>query len=153
MAESLIIKRINFLKEKLKSIPGIEIKNDLVIIDSKDPLKDLTLKKYIKSLDVGFDENDCEKILTKDYDFMIIKILDKKDKSRILARIIGKKGKSKKNLSLKTNSKIIINDKEGELYLLGREDDLKILKESLEFLIEGKKHSHIYKWIDRKYRY
>ncbi|AAR38886.1 NEQ031 [Nanoarchaeum equitans Kin4-M] len=144
-------------KKKLEERLNIELeeKENSYIVKANDGL---TLNKAIKIIDAlnaGFGE-EAYKLLDDNYDFMVIPIKratkNDKERKRILARLIGTKGKAKKNISNLTGVSVIIDDKKKEAYLLGKIEDLIIARESINRIIEGQPHGKVYSFLESNRR-
>ncbi len=121
-----------------------------------DGLEMFKLQKVLDALKYGFEEESF-KLLRDDYDLLIlpIKIASKKDKERkrILSRIIGSKGKAKKNIEKLANVSVIVDDVRKEVALLGKLEDLEVARESVNRLIEGEPHGKVYSYLESYRRF
>ena len=66
---------------------------------------------------------------------------------RIRARLIGRKGRVKRNIERYTGCKISIGER--SVYIIGTFEKAEIAKTAIEMLISGKKHSTMYKYFER----
>ena len=144
-----LLRNLKKIREKLNV--KAEIKSNTITFIAQDGLDLFKLQKVIDALNAGFSDS-AFKLLEDDYDLIVIPIkrASKKDKERkrILSRIIGTKGKTKKNIAKLANVEVIIDDKKKEIFLLGKLDNLITARESINRLIEGQPHSKVYSFLE-----
>ena len=139
------------LKQEIEVTYGckLAIQPNKIVIKSKNFLVIDKVRKIIEALNLGFDLNVVKLLLKEDYDFDIIDVRDyvrknkkSKDLKRILARVIGKKGKTRKTFEELGSVHIKIT---GPLIgIIGHQENILPVKHYLLELIEGKPHSHVY---------
>ncbi len=151
--------RIDILKKNKNFLESIEKMcnakidlNDEVMISCDDAIMLLRLKNVFKAFGRGFDVNDSLKLLDEDYFFESIEVKDYAGKSRsrqvvLKGRVIGREGKIKKILERECNVKIAIYGK--TISIIGKWNDVQLAKKAIEMLLEGKKHSSLYRFLDR----
>ncbi|MCY0859127.1 MAG: KH domain-containing protein [Sulfolobaceae archaeon] len=105
----------------------------------------------IKAIGYGFNVDDALKLLSDDYR---LEVIDIKDYSRnpqairrVLGRIIGEGGKTKKIIQEYTG--VIISVHDHYVSILGVYDQVEIAKKAIMMLIEGREHSTVYKYLDK----
>ena len=155
------IEKINEIKkyknriEKEMNVKLEEGKNTYRII-AEDGLTLSRALKLIDALNAGFGEESF-KLVRDEYDFIKIPIKratkNIKERKRIISRVIGTKGKAKKNIEKLANVSMIVNDIKKEIYLLGKVDDLEIARESINRLIEGQSHGKVYSFLESNRRF
>ena len=69
---------------------------------------------------------------------------------RIKARLIGTKGKARRLIERMTNTHIVVYGK--TVALIGKTDDVFIVKQAVEKLLGGSPHGNVYKFIKDQYR-
>jgi len=149
------IKKYKNRIEKEMNVKLEEGKNTYRII-AEDGLTLSRALKLIDALNAGFGEESF-KLVRDEYDFIKIPIKratkDIKERKRIISRVIGTKGKAKKNIEKLANVSMIVNDIKKEIYLLGKVDDLEIARESINRLIEGQSHGKVYSFLESNRRF
>ena len=149
------IKKYKNRIEKEMNVKLEEGKNTYRII-AEDGLTLSRALKLIDALNAGFGEESF-KLVRDEYDFIKIPIKratkNIKERKRIISRVIGTKGKAKKNIEKLANVSMIVNDIKKEIYLLGKVDDLEIARESINRLIEGQSHGKVYSFLESNRRF
>ncbi len=113
-------------------------------------------KAVIEALSYGFSYEDAVSLKEDDYVLEVIDLRDYVDKNkihhllRVKGRIIGENGRAKRTLQELTDTKIVIGDK--YVAILGPYENVKITREALRLLIEGRQHATVYRWITSKMR-
>jgi ribosomal RNA assembly protein len=123
--------------------------NDGVEIEG-EPLDVLKTKEIVKAIGRGFAPDKALKLMSDDYRLIIISLGRETDNTikRILSRIIGSKGKCRKNIELLTKTDICVYGK--TISIIGKWDDVEKANEALELIIEGKPHAYVYKRLEEK---
>lgn len=105
----------------------------------------------IKAIGLGFSVDDAFRLLSDDYR---LEVIDMKDYSkepqairRVLGRVIGESGKTKKIIQEYTG--VIISVHEHYISILGTYDQVEVAKKAIMMLIEGREHSTVYKYLDK----
>ncbi|MEM5827927.1 MAG: hypothetical protein QW197_00240 [Candidatus Aenigmatarchaeota archaeon] len=139
----------NFLDVK------INVMDENLEIESENGYNLLKAKEVLEAFCFGFDEEECKKIYKKNYKFETIKIKDflinkdNRDRLRELkGRVIGERGIFKRNLEELTKSKIIIS--RNVVGFITSEENLSLLRTAIEMILAGKKHSTVYKFIQKE---
>lgn len=148
--------RENFLKEIEKNLDvKINVIEENIEIEGENGYNLLRAKETLEAFCFGFDEEDCKNIYKRNYKFETINIKDflinkdNKDRLRELkGRVIGKGGKFKRNLEEFTKSKIIIS--RNTIGFIVSEENLSLVKNAIEMILAGKKHSTVYKFIQKE---
>jgi ribosomal RNA assembly protein len=138
-------------KKKLEEILNIKI-----IYNGKEVTIDGTAEeefeatKVIDALNFGFSYSSAISIKKEEKLFEIINIKDYTNKSNleiIRGRIIGKGGKALKTLSQLTNCDLEL--KNNEIGIIGEPEDLERAIKALIEIIQGSKHSNVYKGLEK----
>ncbi len=126
--------------------------NSGIVTISGNNLSDvMTAQNIIKAINYGFTPDKAFKLLDPDYSLHIIDIynyLKKKDENnlrRVLGRIIGEKGKTRRILEETTNTDISIY--RHYVAAIGLFDDILILDEAVKKLIMGLPHRVVYEYL------
>ena len=103
--------------------------------------------KVISAIRVGFKFEDAIKIITEDWEYLMIDVKRAAEKKanhllRMLSRVIGEKGKAKNKLGELTKAKIIIDDR--FVHILGDKISSQAAYESIRKLIRGSPHSSVF---------
>jgi len=146
------------IKNKIEKITQTKIKinsktGDVEIISKGDDLMHLKAINIVKAIARGFSpENSLLLLDDKNY-LEIIDISEFSGKSQKAlmqkrARLIGTKGSVRKKLEELTDTKISIYGK--TISIIGKADDVELVREAIEMLLEGAKHNTVYNFIKRK---
>ncbi len=138
-------------KKELERILGVKIKNKgkNVFIEG-EPDEEYIAIKVIDALNFGFPFSEAIKIKKDDYVLEILSIKDytkRTDLKRIKGRIIGRGGKSIRNLSRLTNCSIEIKD--NQVGIIGKPENIENAINSVIRLISGSKHSNVYSYLEK----
>ncbi|MEM0480997.1 MAG: KH domain-containing protein [Candidatus Aenigmatarchaeota archaeon] len=135
-----ISKSLDVKIEKFKS--GLKI--------SGEPYNLFKVRKVIFAILKNFDEDSACLLMDDDYILEIVNIRDfTKSRNRmreLKGRVIGEKGKAKKRIEELTNTKITICGK--TINILGKYDNVFVAKKAVEMLLEGRKHSTVFKFLE-----
>jgi ribosomal RNA assembly protein len=145
------IPRIIKNKKRLEEILNITIKiNGKEININGTAINEFEATKVIDALNFGFSFSSAVSIKKENKLFEILNIKDYTNKSnleRIRGRIIGKNGKALKTLSDLTNCNLEL--KNNEIGIIGEPENLKRTIEALIEIIQGSKHSNVYKGLEK----
>ncbi|MEM0476194.1 MAG: hypothetical protein QW367_00960 [Candidatus Aenigmatarchaeota archaeon] len=121
-------------------------------IESEDGYKLLKTKEIIDAYIFGFSEEECRKLFNENFRFQIIEIKNflrnKNNRNRLRelkGRVIGEKGKTKRNIEELTKSKIII--KRNIIGIISSEENYDLVRRAIEMILEGRMHSTVYSFI------
>lgn len=131
------------------------LKNNVIELECEDAYKLLKSKEIVDAYILGFEYEDCKKLLKENYRLGIVEVKNflrnRNNKNRLRelkGRIIGEKGKAKKNIQELTKTKIVIY--RNLVGILGNEENVEIAKKAIEMLLEGRMHSTVYKFLMRE---
>jgi ribosomal RNA assembly protein len=133
--------------EKLKNLAGCELGiNEEISIEADDPILVMRVKEVIKAFGRGFEFDDALNLLDEEYYLETINIQDfsGKSKERMIAikgRVIGREGKAKRLIEKYTNVKIAIYGK--TVSIIGKWGDVRVARQAIESLLQGRKHSTV----------
>ncbi len=145
------VPRIIKNKKKLEEILNIKITyegKEVTIDGTAENEYDAT--KVIDALNFGFSYSSAISIKKEEKLFEILNIKDYTNKSNleiIRGRVIGKGGKALKTLSQLTNCDLEL--KNNEIGIIGEPEDLKRAIEAFIEIIQGSKHSNVYKGLEK----
>lgn len=131
------------------------LENRTIEFESEDAYKLLKSKEIMNAYLLGFGYEDCKKLLKDDHRLEIIEIksflLNKNNRNRLKelrGRIIGEKGKAKRNIQELTKTKILIH--RNVVGIIGNEENVEIAKRAIEMILEGRMHSTVYKFLTKE---
>jgi ribosomal RNA assembly protein len=131
------------------STGSIEIK------DGEDSLLAMRSAEVIKAIGRGFSPQKALHLF--DDDMLTLEIIDLsqivstlKEMKRLKGRIIGKKGKSREIFENMTGCKISVMGK--TISILGRTDQILIVRTGIEMLINGSPHGPVFSYLEKKHR-
>ncbi len=106
-------------------------------------------KDVIKAIGRGFSVHEALKIIKENYGFYLIDLDEfaktEKAITRIKGRIIGERGKMKKEIESATESFLsIYGDTVG---IISKIDTMEYAKEAISMLIDGAQHSHVFNYL------
>lgn len=155
----VLIGRDGEIKKYIEERTGIKL-----IIDSEggdvnlneekciEPVFALKVRDIVRAIGRGFSPEIAFRLFEDENFFELIEIKEysgksEKDKSRLKARIIGTKGKTKKTIENLTGADIVIyGDTVG---IIGNEIELNIARNAIEMLLRGSEHYSVYKFLER----
>ena len=146
--------RLKFFKrqkygEKLEKLTGCKIRgNEEISIEAEDSILLMRIKDVIKAFGRGFDFDEALNLLDEQYCLETINIKDfsRKSKERMIVmkgRVIGTEGKAKRLIEKQTNVKIAIYGK--TVSIIGKWEDVQKAKQAIESLLQGRKHSTVFR--------
>lgn len=105
-------------------------------------------KDIVRAIGRGFSPEKAFKLMDDDFRFVVISLSDKTERQRhrIFSRIIGKRGRCRRNLEMLTKTYISVYGK--TISIIGNWQNVKKACDAIELLIEGKKHSYVYKYLE-----
>ncbi len=145
------------IEKKLSVKLNIDSEEGLVSIFQKDgaddPLNIWKARDIVRAVGRGFSFENASKIFSDNYVFEMIYLpeyLGKSNKAweRQRGRIIGKEGSTRKIIEDLTNTEICIYGK--TVSIIGDLDGVADAKEAIEMLLEGKPHSIVYKFLEKR---
>ena len=140
------------LEEKTQTKLDIDSENGDVLIQGDDGLNIFDAKEVVLAIGRGFNPNIAFLLLKGDYVFEIINIKDftnsKKGVLRLKGRVIGAEGRSRKVIEDLTETNISVYGK--TISIIGQPESAMSTKQAVVWLLEGKPHSAVYKWLERK---
>ncbi len=160
MIESIIIPKENLknlerIKKKIeeKTDTHITITPEGEVTIEGESIQAYNAQKVVKAVARGFKPHEALLLTGDDTTLEIIEIKDfagksKNDMIRLRGRVIGEKGKAKRNVEKLTNTKISVFGK--TIGIMGRMENVLDAREVINSLLSGSKHGTAYKIIKRK---
>lgn len=143
-----IIKDAKELLEKKCNVK-IEVGEEHEVILDGEPQEVYFSKNVIIAIGRGFEPNDALLLIEKDFDLYVFHLKDylKNENSitRVKGRVIGEKGKTKKEIESATESKISIYG--NTIAIIAKPDTMEYAKTAVEKLIHGAMHSSVYRYL------
>ncbi|MEM2933039.1 MAG: KH domain-containing protein [Candidatus Pacearchaeota archaeon] len=149
---NIIVKNRMLGIEKRLGIKLVVKENKLVINKTKCKLNDFELMNMLDAWALCFKK---EAFLLEDPDWLFEKInlrsmIRPARLKTVRARIIGKKGKTKRVLQELTNCYFIIS--KNHIGIIGKQENMHVAKRAIERLIRGKRHEAVYSALQREAR-
>ncbi len=152
-------KVIRELEERTNTLITVDEVNASVSIEPASP--DTTMDKLLKARDfivavaAGFSPDKAWRLLDEGQVLVVINLKEVIGSSpnhltRIKGRIIGEKGKARRNIEQMTGTNINVYD--DRVAIIGDYESAQIAREAVQMLIQGRMHSTVYRYIDRAMR-
>ncbi len=152
-------KVIRELEERTNTLITVDEVNASVSIEPASP--DTTMDKLLKARDfimavaAGFSPDKAWRLLDEGQVLVVINLKEVIGSSpnhltRIKGRIIGEKGKARRNIEQMTGTDINVYD--DRVAIIGDYESAQIAREAVQMLIQGRMHSTVYRYIDRAMR-
>ena len=128
--------------------------NDKNIVEINGESIDVWIcSKAIQGIARGFDWEEVRCLKDDDCEIMILYSKEfgrgtKKDTIRIKGRVIGEDGKSRRHIEEETGAMLRIYGK--TVSIVGKIEDVELAKRAVIMLLEGAKHSTVYRFLDRE---
>lgn len=146
------------VKREIESRAGVKLEFDSetgqVNIEKGDnPIGVLAASDVLKAIARGFSPEKAFRLFEEDQYLDLIDIRDyigESDRAvaRIKGRIIGKGGKARQTIEQTTGTYISIYGR--TVGMIGKVEQLKVVRKALEMLLGGAEHSTVYKFLEKK---
>lgn len=145
------------LEERTRTLLSVDPESGNVVIEPAFPettaLELMKAQNVVRALGLGFSPERAFRLLDED---QIIEVIDVRqyvgDKPnhlrRVIGRIIGEEGKTRRILEELTGTYISVY--ETYVAIIGDYETASIAKKAIEMLIEGRTHSTVYKYVDQE---
>lgn len=148
--KKIIEQRLN-VKIEVNSKSG-EVKLTLAL-DEPDPSKLFMARDVILAIGRGFSPTKAFKLFNEEISFRILNLQDYLGKSqtsilRIKGRIIGRNGKTRKNIEEFTGTRVSVYG--NTVSIIGEWEPLKVATDAVELLIKGSLHRSVYRFLEYK---
>ena len=143
------------IESKLKVKISVD-KEGAVTIENAggDPLAAWVARDIVRAIARGMNPEKAMKLTRDDYILELIDLNDYLRTPRALirqkARIIGTRGKTRRYIEETTGVDMSIYGK--SVAILGHIDEVQVAREAVLMLVQGKPHSAVYRFLDRKAR-
>ena len=150
------------VKERIESSLGvllsIDSKNGSVVIEPATPGTNaenlIKARDIVRAIAIGFSPERAFRLLDED---QVLTVIDLKEivgntqhLTRIKARLIGEKGKTRRILEETTGAYVNIGDT--VVGIIGDYEQTEIARQAISMLIEGRPHSVVYSFLERATR-
>lgn len=105
--------------------------------------------EVVKAIARGFHPEKALLLLKEDYmlDIISLKGKTKKTQKRLLGRVIGKGGRTRKRIQDLTHTCVAVYGK--TVAIIGKKGDVDRARESVERLLKGRTHGAVYRYMER----
>ncbi len=109
------------------------------------PLEVMMAHNIVLAIGRGFPPKDAMLLKDEQYSIDVISLRaeTRNSEKRLLARVIGKKGSSRRTIEDETGAKIRVYGK--TVSIIGMTEQLEHAREAVELLIKGKTHAYVFK--------
>ncbi|MBW2963373.1 KH domain-containing protein [Candidatus Woesearchaeota archaeon] len=126
-----------------------------IVISADDGLKLYDAKEVVRAIARGFNPEIALLLLKTDYILEIIDMREFAGKSkptlmRLKGRVIGREGKSKREIETLTETQISIYGK--TIAIVGRVEDVPNARKAVENLLQGATHASVFKFLEKMRR-
>jgi|SRR3989338_578536 len=133
----------------------VDSKEGDIFIYGKDALGLYACREIVVSIGRGFNPDIAKLLLKQDYILEVIPLNDFMGKSRntllrLKGRIIGKEGKSRRQIEELSEAHVCVYGK--TVGILGLPESASMAKKAVESLLRGSTHANVYKWLEKRRR-
>ena len=142
----VLIGKNGAVKERIEKNTETKLEiSDCVKISGEDPLLVLKAKEIVTAIGRGFSPEVADKLLEEDRELHVVSLEGDtlKKRKRLLGRVIGRNGRSRRKIESETGASICIRGK--TLSIIGNREETEPAEEAVEELLAGKSHPHAYK--------
>lgn len=141
------------IEKKTNTKIKVQSQDGDIFISCKESLNTFITKDIVNAIGRGFAPELALKLLDEDYQLDLIKIKDYSGKSknkfiRIKGRLIGTKGRARKNLERLTNTYIEVYGK--TVGIIGKVENIIIARQAIERILQGSRHGNVYSWLEKQ---
>jgi ribosomal RNA assembly protein len=154
-----VIEEINIPEERKPVLIGKEgiVKNELeaktetkitikecIIVEGEDPILVMKAAEVVRAIGRGFAPEKAMLLISEDYELRIVTLQAENEntRKRLMARVIGAKGTTRKILENDTNCLISVYGK--TVSLIGKLEEVLKAEEAVRFLLQGRSHGYVY---------
>jgi ribosomal RNA assembly protein len=124
--------------------------NEGVVIEGNNPLMVMRAAEVVKAVGRGFSPDKAMLLLGEDYELRVVSLQGESEKAvkRLMARVIGRKGATRRILEHDTNCLISVYGK--TVSIIGGAEEVPKAEEAVEDLLKGRSHSYVYAKLRKK---
>ena len=142
------------VKKYIEEMTGVKLQinsktGDVIIDPQNHPYEAFKVKNIVTAIGYGFSPKDAMKLLNDNY---MIEIIDVKDYTRkkqrmveLLGRVIGRRGRAKKELEELTDTSISVY--EHYVAIIGEYNNVDIARRAVEMLLKGSMHESVFRYV------
>jgi len=147
---------LRMVMERTGTKIAVDSANGTVVIEpaspATSPFQMLKAQDFVRAIAYGFSPERAMRVLEEDQVLIVIDLKQYVGSSpnhltRVKGRIIGEKGKARKNLEEMGGVYISVYD--DYVAIIGDYESANAVKEAIELLIQGRQHSTVYRYLDR----
>jgi ribosomal RNA assembly protein len=145
------------LMRRTRTLITVDSTTGMVIIEPSTPattaLELMKARDYVRAIAYGFSPERARRVLDEDQVLMIIDLKqyvgDKPNHlQRVKGRIIGEEGKARRIIEEMTGTYISVY--KHYVAIIGDYESAEVARNAIKLLIEGRRHSTVYKYIERE---
>lgn len=129
------------LEERTSTTVKVE---ESIIIEGEDPIMVMKAAEIVKAVGRGFAPDKAILLMNDDYELRVVSLQGESEKTvkRLMARVIGRKGATRKILEKDTNCLISVYGK--TVSIIGSESEIPAAEIAVKNLLKGKSHGYVY---------
>ena len=146
---SVLIGRRGSVKREIQKLTKtkIDIQDDVTI--DGDSIDVLTAENVVKAIGRGFSPEIALLLCNEENTIEIIPLpKERKELNRMKSRLIGTKGKSRRNIETLTRTNISVFGK--TVSIIGRYENVSMATDALTKIIDGATHSFVYRYLEER---
>ena len=123
--------------------------SDGIVIEGDDPLMVMKVSRVVRAIGRGFSPDKALLLLNEDYELKVINLRGETENTikRLMARVIGRSGSTRKILEKRTNCLISVYGK--TVSLIGKDEEIPIAERAVNDLLGGRSHGYVYSKLRR----
>jgi ribosomal RNA assembly protein len=146
--KGVLIGKDGSVKKELEGKTNVKMRIDESVEIEGNSLDVLKVKEIVKAIGRGFSPEKAFKLLDENNRLIVITLGGtEKYTKRMLSRVIGTKGKTKRSIEYFTKTDLSIYGK--TISIIGEWSHVEKAREAVEFLLEGKPHSYVYRFLGK----
>jgi ribosomal RNA assembly protein len=145
------------MKKKIEEATGTKIDVDSeegdVFLNGEDSLSLYNTREIVKAIARGFNPEIAMLLLKQEYSLELVSLkeyADENQMARLKGRVIGRDGKSRRNVELLTETNISVYGK--TIGVIGECSNAVMARRAIESLLTGSTHANVYKWLEKNRR-
>ncbi len=117
---------------------------ECIIVDGEDPIMVMKAAEIVRAIGRGFAPEKAMLLISEDYELRIVTLQAENEntRKRLMSRVIGSKGATRKILENDTNCLISVYGK--TVSLIGKLEEVLKAEEAVRFLLQGRSHGYVY---------
>ncbi len=148
---SIVIGKNGLTKKALqrKTKTKISVGEEEIIIEGDDSIGVIDAENVIKAIGRGFSPENAELLLDEENTFLLIDLpRGEKNLKRVKSRIIGTRGKSRRNIERLTGTNISVYGK--TVALIGKYENVALAGQAIQKIIKGIPHRFVYEFLEAR---